>query len=142
VGLKYFQWPKTSLFENDSVLIHFKCTVLISQCSGFYKFTVCYIVLAMKTVGRDYASFHIPVSQGNKCEWLILNAMWSIVSYFMATITCMILMIMSALYYTNTFSWIFIVLTHRTERKSADRHVARLETVCLIPSQLLFLLNP
>jgi len=38
-------------------------------------------------------------------------------------------------YYTNTLSWIFIVLAHWNNRESADRHVAPVGHIIPIPSR-------
>ena len=49
------------------------------------------------------------------------------------------MMMRSALYWTNTLSWIFIV---PLKQQSADRHVAPLGHIILIPSQPVFVLSP
>ena len=52
------------------------------------------------------------------------------------------MMMMSALYKTNTLTWIFIVLAHRNNNPRINIHVAPLEHIMLIPSQPAFALSP
>ena len=63
-------------------------------------------------------------------------------SYFMMRISIFDEMtIMSALYWTNTLSWIFIVLVH-WNNSLRGRHVSPLGNIILIPSQWVFALTP
>ena len=48
---------------------------------------------------------------------------------------------MSALYWTNTLGWIFIVLAAHWHNMSG-KHVASLGHIILIPSQPVFVLTP
>jgi hypothetical protein len=79
-----------------------------------------------------------PTFPDNKC--ILFNAKWAIFSarslWEQVTFDEMMMM-MSALYYTNTLSWIFIVLTHWNNSLRV-RHVSLLGHIILISSQPVF----
>ena len=79
--------------------------------------------------------------------WLLFDANSSIFQLYHGEnkLICNEMMIRSSLLKTNTPGWIFIVLAHwnsSLKQQSADRHVAPLQQIILIPSQPVFALSP
>ena len=52
------------------------------------------------------------------------------------------MMMRTALFYTNTLRWIFIVLVIWKKKQSVERYVAPLGNIILIPSKPVFALSP
>jgi hypothetical protein len=86
----------------------------------------------------DHLFFLIEIYDQLKGEWLLLNANSAI--SWREQFTFDEMMMMSALYYINMLSWLFIELAHWN--KSTGRHVAPPRHIILILCHPVFALTP
>ena len=94
------------------------------------------------SIQNDSSGWYVIIELRRVSEWLLLNANSTIFQLYHGENKIIFneMIMSSALYKINMLSWIFIVLAHWN--KSAERHVAPLGHIILIPNQPAFALTP